>query len=284
MTTDNKGKAKIVRSIRNALAPHPFVARDRPWSGFASQAIVVALMSLLYFGVRMVTKDSEIAAFANAANLISFEQGLGIDVESWLQNLILDKHNIVTLFNWIYIWLHWPVILFSMFYLFRYRRSHYILFRNAMIISGAIGLIIFMAYPVAPPRFMGGFEDTVGSFSTSYKILQPPSIVNKYAALPSFHVGWNVMACTVLFKSTKFLPMRIFAVVSPLLMAFAVIFTANHWVVDGILGTAIALFGIYGAQRFHTRTHGNLASFEIEREGADSAAVWEAHTATLTDA
>jgi len=75
-------------------------------------------MSLLYFGVRMVTKDAEIAAFANAANLISFEQGLGIDVESWLQNLILDKHNMVTLFNWIYIWLHWPVILFSLFYLF----------------------------------------------------------------------------------------------------------------------------------------------------------------------
>jgi len=153
-----------------------------------------------------------------------------------------------------------------------------------MIISGAIGLIIFMTYPVAPPRFMGGFEDTVGSFSTSYKILQPPSIVNKYAALPSFHVGWNVMACVVLFKSTKFLPMRIFAVVSPLLMSFAVIFTANHWVVDGILGTAIALFGIYGAQWFHRRTHGDLDSFEIEREGADSAAVWAAHTATLTDA
>jgi hypothetical protein len=67
-------------------------------------------------------------------------------------------------------------------------------------------------------------------------------------------------------------------------MAFAVIFTANHWVVDGILGTAIALFGIYGAQRFPLRTHGTLASFEIEREGADSSAVWEAHTATLTDA
>ena len=35
--------------------------------------------------------------------------------------------------------------------------------------------------------------------------------------------------------------LRTFAVVSPTLMFFAVVFTANHWVIDGIVGTAICL-------------------------------------------
>lgn len=36
--------------------------------------------------------------------------------------------------------------------------------------SGAIGLVIFAAYPVAPPRLIGmGFNDTVTTFSQAYK-------------------------------------------------------------------------------------------------------------------
>ena len=30
--------------------------------------------------------------------------------------------------------------------------------------------------------------------SHSYRVLQPPGLVNKYAAMPSLHVGWNLLA------------------------------------------------------------------------------------------
>ena len=89
--------------------------------------------------------------------------------------------------------------------------------------------------------------------------------MNKYAALPSFHVGWNVLACVVLFRSVKSVPVRIFAVASPLLMSIAVVLTGNHWVVDGFVGTALAMIGLYAAHRL-----GWLTRRWVEPEVAES--------------
>jgi len=136
------------------------------------------------------------------------------------------------------------VIIVSLLALYHYNRRRYTLLRNAMIVSGALGLVFFAFFPVAPPRFFGGFTDTVAELSTSYKYLQPPSIVNKYAALPSFHVGWNVLACVVVFRSTRSIPVRVFAVASPLLVSAAVVLTGNHWVIDGLVGEEATMAGM----------------------------------------
>ena len=79
--------------------------------------------------------------------------------------------------------------------LYLHRRPIYLRLRNAMFISGAAGLVVFATYPVAPPRLLDGgpFVDTVTTWSNSYRVLQPPSLVNKYAAVPSLHVGWNLL-------------------------------------------------------------------------------------------
>ncbi len=244
----------MAKSIREAFVPDLRGVREHPWRGFPSQLILVTLAALLYFGVRMFTKEAEEAALANANRLVHFERIFGLDIEASAQGLILDNHAMITLWNWVYIWFHWPVIVGALFLLFRFSRSNFLLFRNALILSGAIGLVIFAAYPVAPPRFIPGFEDTVTNLSSSYKFLQPPSIVNKYAALPSFHVGWNVLAGLIVFRATRIRLVKVLAVLSPTLMTMAVVFTANHWVVDAIVGSAIALVGYAGAMWIDRRT------------------------------
>ena len=180
------------RRVLDAFNPHieSNLKRTNVWAGFTAQFVLITTAALLYFGVRMVTKDAEAAAFANAQDLLRFEARLGLDIEAWAQEQILGSEAIVTFFNWVYIWLHWPVIIGAFFWLYRYNKRGFVLFRNAMIVSGAIGLIFFVTYPVAPPRFLDGFSDTVSDLSTSYKYLQPPSIVNKFAAMPSLHVGY----------------------------------------------------------------------------------------------
>jgi len=196
----------------------------------------------------MVTKEAESAAFAHAEDLLRFERRAGLDIESWAQELIIGNEAIVTFFNWVYIWLHWPMVLGAFFWLYRYNKRGFVLFRNAMILSGAIGLVFFVTYPVAPPRFLDGFSDTVSDLSTSYKYLQPPSIVNKFAALPSLHVGWNLLVGVVLFQAIRQSPIRFLPLLSPVLMTMAVVFTANHFVVDALMGAAIALVALYGAK------------------------------------
>ncbi len=238
----------MVRRLKIIVAPE-IAGSARGWRYFPGQVFIVTVAALIYFGVRMLTKGAEVAAFKNAYDLLTFESTLGLDLEAWSQSAVLDYHWMVTFFNWVYIWLHWPVILGALILLYHYNRHRYTLMRNAMLISGALGLVFFAFFPVAPPRFFDGFTDTVAELSTSYKYLQPPSVVNKYAALPSFHVGWNVLAGVVLFRSTRAIPVRIFAVASPLLMSVAVVLTGNHWVIDGFVGTALALIGLYVAHR-----------------------------------
>ncbi len=238
----------MVRRLKIIVAPE-IAGSARGWRYFPGQVFIVTVAALIYFGVRMLTKGAEVAAFKNAYDLLTFESTLGLDLEAWSQSAVLDYHWMVTFFNWVYIWLHWPVILGALVLLYHYNRHRYTLMRNAMLISGALGLVFFAFFPVAPPRFFDGFTDTVAELSTSYKYLQPPSVVNKYAALPSFHVGWNVLAGVVLFRSTRSVPVRIFAVASPLLMSVAVVLTGNHWVIDGFVGTALALIGLYVAHR-----------------------------------
>lgn len=238
----------MVRRLKIIVAPE-IAGSARGWRYFPGQVFIVTVAALIYFGVRMLTKGAEVAAFKNAYDLLTFESTLGLDLEAWSQSAVLDYHWIVTFFNWVYIWLHWPVIIGALLLLYHYNRSRYTLMRNAMIISGALGLVFFAFFPVAPPRFFDGFTDTVTELSTSYKYLQPPSVVNKYAALPSFHVGWNVLAGVILFRTIRSIPVRIFAVASPLLMSVAVVLTGNHWVIDGFVGIALAMIGLYVAHR-----------------------------------
>ena len=60
----------------------------------------------------------------------------------------------------------------------------------------------------------------------------PPGLTNQYAALPSLHLGWNLAVGIVLFLTTAHVAVRAFALVSPLAMGFAVLATANHFLLD----------------------------------------------------
>ena len=58
--------------------------------------------------------------------------------------------------NWVYVWWFWWPIVFGLCWLFLRHRQQYDIYRNALLISGGIGLLIFALYPVAPPRFVPG--------------------------------------------------------------------------------------------------------------------------------
>lgn len=217
------------------------------------QVVLVGGAALLYFGVRGVAERKEATAFANARDVLRFESLFWLDHERSAQDWLLDHDGAVTLANWVYIWGHWPVIIATLVWLFARHRDDYLLLRNAMFISGAIGLIIFISYPVAPPRLLPEFVDTVTERSNSYRVLQPPGLVNKYAAIPSLHFGWNLLVGVVIYRVARTRLTEAYAIVGPLLMALAVVLTANHFIVDAIAGAVVALAGITLASRIAVR-------------------------------
>ena len=66
-----------------------------------------------------------------------------------------------------------------------------------------------------------------------------PSLVNVYAAMPSMHVAWSIIAGALMISALrKHWWIWIVGVAHPILMAIAVVVTANHYVLDIVVGVA----------------------------------------------
>jgi hypothetical protein len=214
------------------------------------QFVLVGLAVLFYFLVRGLTEGDPSRAVRHAHALVDLEERLGLDWEPAVHGFTVDHPTLRMLANWVYIWGHWPVIIPCLIWLYRRHPASYGRLRNACFISGALGLLIFAGYPVAPPRLTpDGFVDTVTRWSHAYRVLQPPALVNRYAALPSLHAGWNLLLGLAMFHATKRRAVRVFAVVLPVLMAVAVVATANHYVLDVVAGCTLSLLGLALANR-----------------------------------
>jgi hypothetical protein len=236
----------------------------------AYEAILVTGAILAYFGVRNVTAGSPDAAFENAERIVAFQERVGLDWEDEIQGAVIGHEWLVDAVNWIYIWGHWPVILSAAVALFLFRRDRYVLLRNALFISGAIGFLFFALFPVAPPRYLDlGLVDTVTDRSYAYRALQPPGLTNQYAAFPSLHAGWNLLVGIVLFVAFTRLGIRAVAVLVPIAMAFAVVATANHFVVDIAAGYSVVLVGLAGALALRRLSERDVSTLAADGDTGD---------------
>jgi hypothetical protein len=212
------------------------------------------LAYLTYFGVRAVTEGSSAVAFENARALIRLEQQLGIFWEARIQEVVLESRLLAEFANAVYIYGHWPVIIAAGVLLYRYRRPDYVRLRNAFLVTGAVGLVIFALFPVAPPRLTDlPLIDTVTKGAEGYRLVVPRSLVNQYAAMPSFHAGWNLLVGIVVFGATRHLLLRALSVLGPASMMLATVATANHFVIDVVVGSAIVLAGLALVTRLERR-------------------------------
>jgi hypothetical protein len=218
------------------------------------QAGIVALALFVYFRVRGLTESSVGEAQAHARDIVHLEQTLGLNVEANLQGLIAPSETLRTLANWIYIWGHWPAIIATMVWLVWRHREVFLRLRDAMLVSGALGMLVFVTYPVAPPRLAGlGLVDTVTENSHAYRVLQPPAFVNQYAAMPSLHSGWDLLVGISIVTAATTLALKLVGYAMPVLMALAVVATANHYIVDVVAGVSLVLVGHLVALRLERR-------------------------------
>lgn len=215
------------------------------WWVLLVQVGLVMVAALAYFGVRGLTEGTLPGAQGNARNLVEIERWLHLQREGLLQAPVVAHDTLITLANWIYIYGHWPVIIATLVWLFLRAPDRFYRLRNALFVAGAIGLVFFALHPVAPPRLgVLNVVDTVTLYSDSYRTMQPPGLVHRYAAFPSLHFGFNLLVGITLWQSSRNPLARAFAVLMPLAMAWAVIVTGNHYVVDVLAGGAVALTGL----------------------------------------
>jgi len=256
-TVNEAGERSLTSTVSRYLSkiplPQGHVTR------FAFEVILIAVAYVAYQLVRGVVEAGRVeAAFSNANALIRFERSVGIFCEVQLQGLILSNSFLIDFFNWIYIWGHLPVVVVLAIWIYLFRRGAFARYRNAFLISGAIGLVFFITLPMAPPRFLPefGFTDTIALYDDVYRKLQNPAFVNQYAAMPSLHLGWNLLVGLAIFETTKAWWAKAFGLLLPVPMLTAIILTGNHYLLDAMVGVAVALAALWLAGFLNRRFAG----------------------------
>jgi membrane-associated phospholipid phosphatase len=235
-----EGHTRGIRSTGSSDA-RGWTARDA-----AVQAALALAAAGAYFGIRVVVEGDRDTAVRNAERLLDLERALGIDIELGVQDRIVDQSVLRAIGNFSYVWFHWPLLIVFSCLVFVLSRARFRHLLHALIISGVIGLVFFAVFPVAPPRFMPGYEGTVSDAARRHYLDYPLSWTNQVASFPSFHVGWTLITCialaSVVAASTpaRTRAAQVVALTPAVLVGIAVVTTGNHYVVDTIAGTAIA--------------------------------------------
>ena len=215
--------------------------------GVFRELLIMGFALGVYYAVRLLVRGSELESIRNALTLLQMETALHLDWEIALQQVFLDHLPwMIHVLNFVYAWGYWLILLGSLGYLYARRRGIYRCLRNAMIVSGLIGFVIFASFPVAPPRLVPvGIVDTVrlGS-SVLEEVARPSSLTNENAAMPSFHFGWVLLCGICFWAALKRRAAKALAMCVPALMGLTIIVTGNHYLVDAIAGGAVCLLAL----------------------------------------
>jgi hypothetical protein len=111
---------------------------------------------------------------------------------------------------------------------------------------------------------LDGFVDTVEVFSGSTEMARPGKFTNQYAAMPSFHCGWLVLAGMAVRPVLPWARVGWIVLLPGALMTFTVMATANHYIIDAIVGIALAL----GALAVSYRVCGSARRASDDRDEA----------------
>lgn len=222
---------------RRAVSPSP-------WLG---EVALFAAALVVYQVSRALVIGSPATAVANARALIHLEKGTGLFVEPGIQASMLDHLQLVEALNLFYLSAHWIVTPLFFVWLYRRRRAVYPAVRNAFLVANGIALVVFMVFPVAPPRIAGtrdGLVDTlhqVSDVDLHGGLLS--GLFNPYAAVPSMHFGYSALIGVTLFVLLRPWPLRALALAYPVVVFLTIVGTANHYVIDAVAGGATMALG-----------------------------------------
>ena len=229
-----------------SIVAFPGRAQRAPrWVAFLRDYAFVLVVVGIYFLARGVAPERIDSAVSLTTRLIAIEQSLDVFAEPRIQELSIRSHAVQEVANFIYAYLHFPVLAVVGVWLWWRGRERFLFMRNVMFVSMLIGVIFYYALPAAPPRLMAlhgydlGFTDTVFGGNTAVSYAQPSLIRNDYAAIPSFHFGWIALAAAAIWVNTRSRALRALAVLLSVAMTWAIVASANHLFIDMVLGGAV---------------------------------------------
>ena len=276
---------KAALALAGALAIVPFLvvigvfARPKgraprfAMSFLRETAVVLGLYALWQYAGTLALLHVN-GAVARGHWIHDFERRWHMPSELTVQHLALHSTLLMKGLNVFYATMHFPGMIAFLIWMFVRHRDHYPQVRNTMVLVTGAALAIQLI-PVAPPRLTPGigFVDTGQLFNLSvYAKVGTPG-PDQLSAMPSVHVAWALIVAlgVIVFGTSKW---RWWILAHPFVTILAVVATANHWWLDGIvaaqlIGLAIVVERLMHAGLVALRSRAHLPRPSgLEPEGA----------------
>lgn len=227
------------------------------------------LLYVFYTGIRFLVADrGPDLGLSNALQVIDLERRLGIYWEEGVQTASLPHDWFVRIANWYYVLGFLPMLIGSAVLAAWRAPAALYHWRGIFALSLLMAIVGYTLFPLTPPRLLPndwGFVDTLTTYGPRYYgdhsgaslfngYGRLPSLVNVYAAMPSMHVAWSVIASALIAAA---FPRRAWslavAVLHPTLMAIAVVVTANHFLLDVVAGLLVLSLSIIVLRLYERR-------------------------------
>ena len=226
----------------------------------------LALIAVLYAGysvARLIGDADFHSAVVHARDLLALERLLHIDIEAPANAALAAWTPLAVLASYWYSLLHYVVTPAVLVWAYRRHHGDYRRVRDALVLASAIGLVGFTLLPMAPPRMLPGFVDTLASTSgvgwwggDASAPRGLGALTNQLAAMPSLHVGWAVWVAWVVVTHSTRRWVRVLAVAYPIGTTLVVVATANHYLLDAVAGAAVIAVAIRLSSRLSPRPAG----------------------------
>src|SRR4051812_8088063 len=181
--------------------------------------------------------------------LIDMERRLGVFFEPTVHAWFGARPPLLGALRVTYIVAHLPVALGVLAWTRRAHPQSFPLARDTFAATQALAVIGYVIAPTAPPRMIAGlgYDDRPGPGDHGLgRLVQSP-----YAAMPSAHTAFSVVAAGTVWALARTRPVRAAALLYPPAVVIEIIATGDHIWLDAIGGLLVAGLGFASARATH---------------------------------
>jgi hypothetical protein len=211
------------------------VLRRRAWAG---EVVLVACAYFAYEAGRELATGSRAEAIGHAHRVHGVEERLGIAGEAALREAIAGTP-LMAVLHGVYLVAQCVALPLGAVALYLGARGTYHALRDTVIVAWAIAIPACALFPTAPPNLAGlagqplaGPGEGLGGSGL---------FSNPYAAMPSVHVACAVALGAAVVVASRSIALRLVGAAWALLVALAVVATADHFFLDVAGGVALVV-------------------------------------------
>jgi hypothetical protein len=184
----------------------------------------------------------------HAHQLVALERSLHLFAEASVQHGVDALPGVSGLLDIAYVTLHLVLTAGVLLWLHQRRPTAFAFARTTLLLASGVALVGYLLYPTAPPRLAAvGIADSVSNGRIDLNHGLVGSLYNPYAAVPSMHIGYALVAGASLMRHGRHRIVRVLGALYPLSVLITIVATGNHFFFDAAAGAVVVALAAAGA-------------------------------------